>query len=132
MYSPQCHHQPDQTKGTAAAPTDPFCGMKVKEDSRQATGITMHRRSPGLCWRSDGQIWGMLRTRTLSVATVRNIRQNRVFAFMYNGLSIPIAASLLYPFSGQLLSPKIAALPMSLSSASVVFNDLRLRQARVG
>jgi Cu+-exporting ATPase len=74
----------------------------------------------------------MLRTRTLSVATVRNIRQNRVFAFMYNGLSIPIAASLLYPFSGQLLSPKIAALPMSLSSASVVFNDLRLRQARVG
>jgi Cu+-exporting ATPase len=78
-----------------------------------------------------GDLMGILRARTLSVATVRNMRQNLLFAFMYNGLSIPIAAGLLYPFFGLLLSPMIAALAMSLSSASVVFNALRLRQTRV-
>ena len=79
-----------------------------------------------------GDLMGILRARALSVATVRNMRQNLLFAFMYNGLSIPIAAGVLYPFFGLLLSPVIAALAMSLSSASVVFNALRLRQAHVG
>ena len=78
-----------------------------------------------------GDLMGILRARTLSVATVQNMRQNLLFAFMYNGLSIPIAAGVLYPFTGLLLSPMIAALAMSLSSASVVFNALRLQRARI-
>ncbi len=75
-----------------------------------------------------GDLMGILRARALSVATVRNMRQNLLFAFMYNGLSIPIAAGVLYPFTGLLLSPMIAAVAMSLSSASVVFNALRLQR----
>ena len=75
-----------------------------------------------------GDLMGILRARSLSVSTVRNMRQNLLFAFMYNGLSIPIAAGVLYPFTGILLSPMIAAVAMSLSSASVVFNALRLQR----
>lgn len=75
-----------------------------------------------------GDLMGILRARSLSVSTVRNMRQNLLFAFMYNGLSIPIAAGVLYPFTGLLLSPMIAAVAMSLSSASVVFNALRLQR----
>lgn len=67
------------------------------------------------------------RTIGLSRATMRNMRENLVFAFMYNGLAIPIAAGLLYPFTGLLLSPMIAAAAMVLSSLSVVLNALRLR-----
>jgi Cu+-exporting ATPase len=67
------------------------------------------------------------RARILSLDTVRNIRQNLGFAFVYNTLGIPLAAGLLYPFTGQLLSPIIAALAMSLSSVSVITNALRLR-----
>lgn len=78
-----------------------------------------------------GDLMGILRARTLSVATVRNMRQNLLFAFLYNGLSIPVAAGVLYPFTGLLLSPMLAALAMSLSSASVVFNALRLQRARI-
>ena len=67
------------------------------------------------------------RARVLSLDTVRNMRQNLGFAFVYNMLGIPLAAGLLYPFTGQLLSPIVAALAMSLSSVSVITNALRLR-----
>lgn len=76
-----------------------------------------------------GDLRAIARARLLSVATVRNMRQNLGFAFIYNALGIPLAAGLLYPFTGQLLSPVIAALAMSLSSVSVITNALRLRGA---
>jgi Cu+-exporting ATPase len=74
-----------------------------------------------------GDLRGISRARTISVDTVRNMRQNLGFAFIYNALGIPLAAGLLYPFTGQLLSPMIAAVAMSLSSVSVITNALRLR-----
>jgi Cu+-exporting ATPase len=74
-----------------------------------------------------GDLRGIVRARQLSHATVRNIRQNLAFAFGYNALGIPIAAGVLYPSFGLLLSPMIAALAMSLSSVSVIANALRLR-----
>ena len=74
-----------------------------------------------------GDLSGILRARRLSKAVMSNIRQNLFFAFIYNALGVPIAAGVLYPFFGILLSPMIAALAMSLSSVSVVANSLRLR-----
>jgi Cu+-exporting ATPase len=74
-----------------------------------------------------GDLRGIARARLLSLETVRNMRQNLAFAFVYNALGIPLAAGLLYPFTGRLLSPMIAALAMSLSSISVITNALRLR-----
>jgi Cu+-exporting ATPase len=74
-----------------------------------------------------GDLRAIARARILSTQTVRNMRQNLAFAFVYNALGIPLAAGLLYPFTGQLLSPMIAALAMSLSSVSVISNALRLR-----
>jgi Cu+-exporting ATPase len=76
-----------------------------------------------------GDLLGILRARSLSMATVRNMHQNLTFAFAYNAMGIPLAAGLFYPLTGHLLSPMVAALAMSLSSASVVFNALRLRKA---
>ena len=78
-----------------------------------------------------GDLRGILRARALSEATVRNMRQNLAFAFLYNAIGVPIAAGVLYPVFGLLLSPMIAALAMSLSSVSVVGNALRLAKTRL-
>lgn len=78
-----------------------------------------------------GDLMGAVRARRLSRATMRNIRQNLFFAFFYNALGVPIAAGVLFPFLGILLSPMFAAAAMSLSSVSVVGNALRLRKVRV-
>jgi Cu+-exporting ATPase len=78
-----------------------------------------------------GDLRGIVSARKLSLATVRNMRQNLLFAFFYNALGVPIAAGVLYPLTGMLLSPLIAALAMSFSSVSVVTNALRLRRAIV-
>jgi Cu+-exporting ATPase len=78
-----------------------------------------------------GDLRGILRARALSVAAVGNMRQNLAFAFLYNALGIPLAAGVLYPFTGLLLSPLIAAVAMSFSSVSVISNALRLRRAKI-
>lgn len=78
-----------------------------------------------------GELSGIVRARRLSDATMRNIRQNLFFAFVYNSLGVPIAAGVLYPFFGILLSPIIAAAAMSFSSVSVITNSLRLRKVKL-
>jgi len=75
-----------------------------------------------------GDLVGLVRARKLAKATMRNIRQNLFFAFVYNAAGVPIAAGVLYPVLGLLLSPMIAAAAMSLSSVSVISNALRLRR----
>ena len=75
-----------------------------------------------------GDLRGILRARVLSQATMRNIRQNLFFAFFYNIVGVPLAAGILYPFFGILLSPVIASAAMTFSSVSVIANALRLRK----
>ena len=75
-----------------------------------------------------GDLRGIVRARRLSRATMRNIRENLIWAFVYNALGVPIAAGVLYPVFGLLLSPMIASAAMSLSSVSVIANALRLRR----
>ena len=77
-----------------------------------------------------GDLLGIVRAHHLSQATMKNIRQNLFFAFIYNVLGVPVAAGVLYPFFGILLSPMLASLAMSLSSVSVIGNALRLRNFR--
>jgi Cu+-exporting ATPase len=78
-----------------------------------------------------GDLRGIVRARLLSKAAIRNIKQNLFFAFIYNALGVPIAAGVLYPMFGLLLSPMIAAAAMSISSVSVIGNALRLRRIRL-
>ena len=91
------------------------CGTEVAKES---AGVTLVKSDIG----------GIVRARRLSRATMRNIRQNLFWAFAYNSLGVPIAAGVLYPVFGLLLSPIIAAAAMSFSSVSVVGNALRLRR----
>jgi Cu+-exporting ATPase len=86
----------------------------------ESAGITLLR----------GDLRGLVRAVLLSRALMKNIRQNLLFAFLYNALGIPLAAGALYPFFGLLLSPMIAGAAMSLSSVSVIANALRLRGAK--
>ncbi|MEP1187216.1 MAG: copper-transporting ATPase, partial [Roseibium sp.] len=90
------------------------------------TGADVAVESAGLTL-LKGDLEGIRRARTLARETVRNIRQNLFFAFVYNAVGVPVAAGVLYPVFGILLSPMLAALAMSLSSVSVVGNALRLR-----
>lgn len=94
------------------------------------TGTDIAMESAGVTL-VKGDLQGIVRARVLSRATMRNIRQNLFFAFFYNSAGIPIAAGLLYPFFGILLSPMIAAAAMSFSSVSVITNALRLRQIKL-
>ena len=90
------------------------------------TGADVAVESAGMTL-AKGDLAGLVRARRLSRAVTRNIRQNLLFAFGYNALGVPVAAGLLYPITGQMLNPMIAALAMSLSSVSVITNALRLR-----
>ncbi|NNG05647.1 MAG: heavy metal translocating P-type ATPase [Inquilinus sp.] len=92
------------------------------------TGADVAVESAGLTL-VKGDLTAILRARRLARATIGNIRQNLFFAFVYNALGVPVAAGILYPFTGLLLSPMIAAAAMSLSSVSVIGNALRLRRA---
>jgi Cu+-exporting ATPase len=78
-----------------------------------------------------GDLAGILRARKLSRTVMKNIRQNLFFAFIYNSIGVPIAAGVLYPFFGLLLSPILAAAAMSFSSVSVITNSLRLRNVKL-
>jgi Cu+-exporting ATPase len=80
----------------------------------------------------EGDLTGIVRSRSLSQATMANIRQNLMFAFVYNVAGIPTAAGVLYPAIGWLLSPMVAAAAMALSSVSVIGNALRLRGQHLG
>ncbi|MBI5870989.1 MAG: heavy metal translocating P-type ATPase [Actinobacteria bacterium] len=94
------------------------------------TGTDVAMESAGVTL-VKGDLRGIVRARRLSRATMRNIRQNLFFAFIYNSAGVPIAAGLLYPFFGLLLSPIIAAAAMSFSSVSVISNSLRLKRVRL-
>jgi Cu+-exporting ATPase len=94
------------------------------------TGTDVAMESAGVTL-VKGDLAGIVRARHLSRATMRNIRQNLFFAFVYNALGVPVAAGILYPLTGLLLSPIIAAAAMSLSSVSVIGNALRLRTIRI-
>jgi Cu+-exporting ATPase len=94
------------------------------------TGTDVAMESAGITL-LKGDLTGIVRARRLSQATMRNIRQNLLLAFVYNAAGVPIAAGALYPLFGILLSPVVAAAAMSLSSVSVVGNSLRLRRLKL-
>jgi Cu+-exporting ATPase len=90
--------------------------------------VAMHSASITLV---KGDLGGIVRARNLSRQVMRNIRQNLLFAFLYNTLGVPVAAGVLYPTFGILMSPMLASAAMALSSVSVIGNALRLRRARL-
>ena len=94
------------------------------------TGTDIAMESGGITL-LKGDLEGIVRARKLSEATMRNIRQNLFFAFIYNSVGVPIAAGVLYPVFGLLLSPILAAAAMSFSSVSVITNSLRLRNVKL-
>ncbi len=94
------------------------------------TGTDIAMESGGITL-LKGDLEGIVRARKLSQATMRNIRENLFFAFIYNSIGVPIAAGVLYPFFGLLLSPILAAAAMSFSSVSVITNSLRLRKVKL-
>lgn len=94
------------------------------------TGTDVAMESAGVTL-VKGDIMGIVRAHRLSQVTMRNIKQNLFFAFIYNILGIPLAAGILYPSFGLLLSPMFASLAMSLSSVSVIINSLRLNKAKI-
>ena len=94
------------------------------------TGTDVAMESAGVTL-VKGDLTGIVRARKLSRATMANIKQNLFFAFFYNALGVPVAAGVLFPFLGILLSPMIAAAAMSLSSLSVIGNALRLRRIKI-
>jgi Cu+-exporting ATPase len=106
----------------ALAEADVGIAMGAGTDvAKQTAGVTL----------VSGDLRGLLRALRLSEATMRNVRQNLLFAFGYNALGVPLAAGLLYPFTGMLLMPAFAAAAMSLSSVSVIANALRLRRVQL-
>jgi Cu+-exporting ATPase len=94
------------------------------------TGTDVAMNSAGITL-IKGDLVGIVRARALSEGTLKNIKQNLFFAFVYNALGVPVAAGVLYPFFGILLSPIIAAAAMSLSSVSVIGNALKLKRVRL-
>jgi Cu+-exporting ATPase len=94
------------------------------------TGTDVAMESAGVTL-VKGDLTGIVRARKLSRATMANIKQNLFFAFFYNALGVPVAAGVLFPFLGILLSPMIAAAAMSLSSVSVIGNALRLKRVKI-
>src|SRR5262249_60698248 len=107
------------TGAPALAAADVGIAMGTGTDvAMESAGVTLLK----------GDLTGIVRARHLSQAVMRNIRQNLFFAFIYNAAGVPIAAGVLYPVFGILLSPIIAAAAMALSSVSVVANSLRLRK----
>ena len=106
----------------ALAPADVGIAMGTGTDvAMESAGITL----------VTGDLMALVRARRLATATLRNIRQNLFFAFVYNAAGIPLAAGVLFPVLGVLLSPMVAAAAMSLSSVSVIANALRLRSVKL-